>query len=300
MRIRGFTFMGVRGLDGLTKDLPGSEPDVVVVYGKQAAGKTTFLDTIAAAKEAVAEYGSPDGRWDALPGSHGTAKVTINWEASPNEQARFAIGDGLLQSESILGRRGERPEYPVALVGILSEAGEAERGSIHYFHDRRQLEGPISFGADDSALRNRLTTRNSKYADLHDVLDQPDKVPAKNLASARFSELFPKLEIGGLRRHGTSFHATVRHKETGDERGYETLSSSEQQAYLMALYTAKRPIVDSIILLDAPEIGFGDGAVDLVRALLRWTTKTQIIVATASAAVRSMPEATNVVELPSS
>ncbi len=298
MRIRGFHFMGVRGLDGLKKDLPVSEPDLVVVYGKQATGKTTFLDTIAAAKEAVAEYGSPDYRWDSLPGSHGVAKVSINWEASPNEQTRFALADNLLQSESVLGRGGDKPEYPVSLVGILSEPGEAERGSIHYLHDSRQLEGPISFGADDAALRSRLTTRNSKFADLYDVLDQPEKAQAKQLASDRFGELFPEYEIAGLRRYGTSFHMTVIHKPTAIQRSFETLSTSQQQAYIVALYTAKRPIVDSIILLDAPELGFGDGATDLVRALLRWTTKTQLIVATGSAAVRAMPEVSHVVELP--
>lgn len=301
MRIRGFTFSGVRGLDGLKKDLPGSDSDLVVVFGKQGAGKTTFLDALAAAKEAVAEYGSPDSRWDSLPDSRGIAKITINWEASSNEQARFALADPLVQTESFLGRRGGEPvEYPVSIVGMLGEVGEGERGSVHYFHDSRALEGPIDFGADDAALRNRLTTRNSKFAELYDLLDQPEHAATKGLASTRFNELFPRLELGGMRRYGMSFHVMVQDKEGGAQRTFDTLSTSERQGLIMALYTARRPIVDSVLLVDAPEIGFGDGAVDLIRALLRWTTKTQLVVATASGAVRSMPEVSHVVELPSS
>ncbi|MBL9020684.1 MAG: hypothetical protein JNL21_00735 [Myxococcales bacterium] len=301
MRIRGFTFNGVRGLDGLKKDLPGSDNDLVVVFGKQGSGKTTFLDTLAAAKEAIAEYGSPDSRWDSIPDSRGIAKVTINWEASANEQARFALGNPQLQTESFLGRRtGDPAEYPVSIVGMLGEVGEAERGSVHYFHDSRALEGPIDFGADDAALRNRLTTRNSKFAELYDLLDQPEYATAKALASDRYSELFPRLGLAGMRRYGMSFHIMVQDKEKGEQRTYDTLSTSERQGLIMALYTARRPIVDSIILIDAPERGFGDGATDLLRGLLRWTTRTQLIVATASGAVRSMPEASHVVELPSS
>lgn len=300
MRIRYFSFMGIRGLDGQQKDLPrASDLDLIVVHGGFARGKTTFLDTIAAAKESIADYGSPDARWDTLVGSStGSAKVRIDWEPSDDERTRAGSGETLISSESILGKVLVPPDHPKLLMALLSQRGDAERGSVHYLHDTRDLVGPVSFGAAETSAAERLTTRNTKFSDFYDVLDQPQFGAVRTLAAERFSELFPELEIAGLRRSGISFTPLLRHRRTGNERTFNTLSSSERSAFIMALYTAKAPIVDSILMVDAPELGFGDdGAVELVRALLRWTTRTQIIVGTASSAVRAMTETAHVVEL---
>lgn len=300
MRIRFLSFMGIRGLDGLQRDLPrATDLDLIVVHGGFARGKTTFLDTIAAAKEAVADYGSPDARWDALVGSStGSAKVRIDWEPSDDERSRAGSGETLLSGESILGKAHLPSEHPRLLQALLSQRGDAERGSVHYLHDTRDLAGPVSFGAGEASAAERLTTRNTKFSDFYDVLDQPQFSAVRTLGARRFAELFPHLEVTGLRRTGISFVPALRHRETGVERTYNTLSSSERHAFITAFYTAKAPIIDSVLMVDAPELGFGDeGAVELVRALLRWTTRTQIVVATASTAVRSMPEAAHVVEL---
>jgi hypothetical protein len=300
MRIRHFSFMGVRRLDGLKKDLPrSSDTDLVVVHGGRARGKTTFLDTLAVAKEKIAEYGSADSRWDGVVASSaGAAKVAIDWEASESERSRMGLSDALLSSESILGSARSPADAPIGLRGLLSDPGDATRGSVHYLHDSRQLDGPLSFGADDAAFRQRLTTRNSKFGDLYDLLDQGEKAEARARASARFAELCPGHEIVGLKRFGTSFYPMVK-DPSGAVRTADKFSASERQAFLLALYTSRTPIVDSLVLVDAPEIGFGDlGAVDYVRALLRWTLNTQLVVATASDAVRTMPEVAHVVELP--
>jgi hypothetical protein len=300
MRIRFFSFMGIRGLDGLQKDLPRQrDVDLIVIHGAFGRGKTTFLDTLAAAKEKVADYGSPDARWDALVGStSGSAKVRIDWELSDAERSRAGSAETLITSESILGEAPFPSEHSKLLQGLLSQRGDAERGSIHYLHDTRDLSGPVSYGASEASVTERLTTRNAKFSELFDVLDQPQFSAVRALGAQRFSELFPQLEILGLRRKGISFVPALRHRETGVERMYSTLTSSERQAFLIALYTAKSPITDSVLMIDAPEQGFGDeGAVELVRALLRWTTSTQVIVATASTPVRSMNEVTHVVEL---
>lgn len=300
MRIRHFQMLGVRGLDGLKHGLPrAADTDLIVVHGRYGRGKTTFLDALAAAIEDIANYGNTDSRWDALVGPAGAAKVQIDWELSDDEKARMAVSDNLLSSESILGRRGQA-SHPVALSGILGDPGGEMRGSVHYLHDSRNLEGALSFGADDAAIRQRLTTRNAKFADLYDVLDAPQYASARALGQKRMSELFPRLEILGLRRFGTSFYPMIRDRETNSERPFERLTSSEKQAFIAALYTAKSSIVDSVMLVDVPELGFGDaGAVDLLQALLRWTTRTQLVVATASDAVRGMKEVAHVVELPS-
>jgi hypothetical protein len=300
MRIRYFSMLGIRGLDGLQKDLPHRDIDLVVVHGAFARGKTAFLDTLAAAKEAVADYGTADSRWDALVGSNtGSAKVRLDWEPSAAEATRAGAQEGLLSAESILGKVTVPPEHPKLLQALLAQRGDAERGSVHYMHDTRELSGPLSYGASEAAVTERLTTRNTKFAELYDMLDQPQYAAARALAATRFAELFPDLEVVGLKRTGVSFVPGLRHKSTGAERTYYTLSSSERQAFLLAYYTAKSPIVDSVILFDVPELGFGDdGAVQIVRAMLRWTTKTQLIVATASNAVRAMPEVAHVVDLP--
>ncbi len=299
MRIRHVSFMGIRGLDGLVASVPrSSDTDLVVAFGAYRSGKTTFLDTLAATKERIAAYGSPDGRWDALvaPGSAG-AKVQIQWEASDQERTRYGLQDALLGTDVVFGPSAGVARHPIALQGILGEPGDATQGSLHYLHDTRDLEGPMSFGADDANMRLRLTTRNGKFADVYDVLDQGRLASAKQLATKRFTELCPNLEILGLQRFGASFYSIVRDRETGVERRYDTLSTSERQAFLLALYTSRSPIVDSVVLVDAPEIGFGDSAVEYVRALLRWTTRTQVIVATSAGAVRAMPEVSHVIEL---
>jgi len=302
MRIRYFSMLGIRGLDGLQKDMPHRDIDLVVVHGGFARGKTAFLDTIAAAKEKVSDYGTPDSRWDALVGSNsGSAKVRLDWEPSAAELTRAGASaqEGLLSAESILGKVAVPPEHPKLLQALLAQRGDAERGSVHYMHDTRDLSGPLSYGANEAAVNERLTTRNTKFAEIYDMLDQPQFAAARALGAARFAEIFPDLELVGLKRTGISFVPGLRNKSTGVERTYNTLSSSERHAFLMAYYTAKSPIVESVLLLDAPELGFGDdGAVQLVRAMLRWTTKTQIIVATASNAVRAMPEVAHVVDLP--
>lgn len=301
MRIRHFTFLGIRALDGLKKDLPRtSDTDLIVVHGRYGHGKTTFLDTIAAAKERIGNYGTPDARWDTLVGSSiGAAKVQIDWELSEDERRRGGVAEGLVPSEVILGTQGAPPDPSKLLAAILSRPSDATHGSVHYFHDTRELTGPVNFGAAETSFAERLTSRNSKFSDLYDVLDQPSLRPAKEEGGKRLAELFPGLEVAGLRRTGISFVPMFVDKATGRERNYHQLSSSEQQAFLAAFYTAKGPIVDSILMVDAPERGFGDeGAVDLVRALLRWTSKTQLIVATASSAVRAMSETAHVVELP--
>ena len=300
MRIRHFNFVGIRKLDGLVADLPRKhDTDLVVVHGERASGKTTFLDALAAAKERTSETGAFDGRWDALPApGAATAKVAIDWELSDEERNRMALSDPLLSAEVILGGSRGAADYPIALRGILGQQGDATRGSVHYLHDSRALEGPLPHGADDTAFRQRLTTRNAKFGNLYDVLDQSSLASARALATQRFAELCPTLAIDGLRRFGTSFGPMIRDQERGESREADKLSASERQAYLIALYTARRPIVDSVVLVDAPEIGFGDaGAVDLVRALLRWTSRSQLVVATASDSVRNMPETAHVVEL---
>ena len=297
MRIRHLSFLGVRGLDGVRQDLPRtSDTDLIVVHGGYSSGKTSFLDAIAAAKEKVAEYGSPDARWDGLVGSStGAAKVSIQWELSDEERARYGVSDALAASESILGRGMAKEDHSLTLRGVLGQDGDATRGSVHYLHDSRDLDGPMSFGSEDAALRLRLTTRNSKFSDLYDLLDHGERSSQRALAAERFAQLCPRLQIAGLKRFGTSFYPMF--KDGAGERRYETLSASERQAFILALYTAKTPIVDSLVLVDAPELGFGDSAVEYLRAILRWTTRTQVIAATGCGAVRSMSEVAHVLEL---
>jgi ABC-type uncharacterized transport system ATPase subunit len=301
MRIRFLSFMGIRGLDGLQKELPHKDLDLVVVHGGFARGKTCFLDTIAAAKEAVGEYGHPDQRWGALVGSNsGSAKVRIDWEPSEAELTRAGSNETLLSAEAILGHVPMPPQHPKLLQALLTQKSDAEHGSVHYLQDNRDLAGPLSYGAAEAAFAERLTTRNTKYSEIYDMLDQPQYAAARALANKRLAELFPQLEIVGLKRSGISFIPALRDRESGAERTIYSLSSSERQAFLISMYVSRAPIVDSVLLFDAPEIGFGDeGAVEIVRALLRWTTKTQIIVATASNAVRAMTEVAHHIELPS-
>ena len=96
MRLRHFKLIGIRKLDGMSADLPRTrDTDLVVVHGGRSAGKTSFLDTLAACTERVAGANAWDSRWDSLPLT-GAAKVALDWEASEDERKRMALAETLL------------------------------------------------------------------------------------------------------------------------------------------------------------------------------------------------------------
>lgn len=301
MRIRAIELQGVRGLPSRTWDFPRtSDADVIVVTGPRASGKTSFLDAIVAAKEKVAPYGAGDSRWARLvPEGQRAAKVTLSWETDATERERVHLEDELFSTEAILGEALGLPPRPSrAVTALLGTLSDEPHGRVTYFHDSRQLPTPVSFESDATGKTHRLTSRNLKFVDVYPVLARPELASARARASAHLASLCPDLEVKGLNLQGGSYEPMLGSRSSGALRPYSSLCASERQAALFALHVARVELARSVVIVDSPELGFGDdGAVDVMRAMLSWGHDNQLIFATASRALAAAVPPARVVEL---
>lgn len=286
MRIRAIELQGIRNLPNKTWDLPSrSEADIVVVTGPRGSGKTTFLDAIIAAKEKVAPYGGADARWgNLLPSGQRSAKVRLFFELGKEERERLGAGDELVEIEAIFGESFARNARPSRIVQtLLGRWADEPHGRFVYFHDGRALNGPLQVAADRAAKTNALTTRNSKFAHVYDLLSDPSRGGDRERANTLLQVLCPTLTFLGI-SNAAGVQEPLLLRASGDRAHYSQLSSSEREAALFALAFVRPQINDSIILLDRPEAAFGDrGALELVNAILRFGPTNQLVLATGSA-----------------
>ena len=301
MRIRAIELQGVRGLPSRTWDFPRtSDADVIVVTGPCASGKTTFLDALVAAKEKVAPYGAGDSRWARLiPEGKRAAKVVLSWETDATERERLHLEEELVSTEAIIGDALAPPaRYPKAITSLLGTLSDEPYGRVFYLHDTRQLPTPVSFGADESGRTHRLTSRNQKFVDVYPLLTLPELAQARARASQYLGSLFPDLEVKGVVLQSGTYEPMLASRGSGALRPFSTLSASERQATLIALHLARVEPARSVILVDTPELAFGEeGAVRLLRAMLSWGHDNQLILATASKSLASAVPASRLVEL---
>lgn len=304
MRLRGADLQGIRGLPSRAWDFPapGSDVDVIAVTGPRGSGKTTFLEAILAAKERVAAYGVADPRWSRLiPDGARSAKVTLTWELSAAEMDRLRVDRPQMDIESILGEPlAGIPRLPPAAQTLLGTLADPPIGRVIYFHDSRQLTPPASIEPERAARPFALTSRNNKFGGVYSVLTDRSRSAQRDQATALLKTLCPELSFVGV----TSTSGVVEPllaRAGSSEIPYAHLSLSEQQAALFALTFASVGLQDSVIIVDTPELAFGEvGAVELVRALLQWGTSNQLVLATTSRELLAAVPRGRVVELGSS
>lgn len=297
MKIARVTTHGVRGLPDRTFDLTdpsnGQPLDVVFLSGAPGAGKTSFLDAIAAAKEDVAPYGPRRSPASMVRRGAAAAKIRIDWWLTDAERARLAVDRPELSSESILS-----PSVPpstahdprlVTLLGAYDHRPETPK--LEYFHEHRTLArgstGSSALApADQRAMR--LGKDLFKYAVLPRYLVEVylDALSG-GTAAAEFEKGYASLsrtrKPGGLRKTHAGREVFFV-ADDGSEVGIEDLSASEQQAVIFAATVPFVGLAHSVLLVDAPELHLSSAAVvPFTFALAELSVGNQLIVATGSA-----------------
>src|SRR5689334_9068004 len=95
MKILELHLEGFRGApDGAYRFGGGDAPsELVVVTGDAGSGKTSFLEAIAAVKEAVGPYGGAPSPASCLRGGADRGRVAARWLLAPDERARSGIAE---------------------------------------------------------------------------------------------------------------------------------------------------------------------------------------------------------------
>ena len=293
MKIARVTTAGVRGLPDRTFELTdpgtGRPLDTVLVTGPPGAGKTSFLDAIAAAKEDVAPYGPRRSPAPYVKRGAAAAKIRIDWWLTDDERARLAVDKPEIASESILS-----PSIPPStahdarLVALLSAYDHTpETPKLEYFHEHRTLArgstGSSALApADQRGLR--LGKELFKYAVLPRFLMDLylDGGPGPKELERRLAAFPIRRRPGGLRKTHAGREAFFV-GDDGTEVGIEDLSASEQQALIFAATSLFIGLARSILLVDAPEKHLASEAVlPFASGLGQLGFDNQLVIATGS------------------
>jgi len=313
MKILSLTCAGVRGVpDGtysFTDARTGAPLPVILVTGGPASGKTSLLEAIAAAKEAVGSYGgSLDPMRLRCPGAHG-ARITASWLLSDAERDHAAIEQPEHTVTWELGTGAPRALVEPELRRLFSSYSRVPgRGKLEYFPaDRRIVAGlraPFGRPSEDALQRLRATRDAEKYACLIDGLrdaaltqaataaqvlsergvalrrNVPDALQGyKDAVAAMLPELrlrgFDLADEGGLR---------FQRRTLDDHAALAELSESERQGVLFALAFRYFGLDESLVLIDEPELHIhAADRVRFLRALVGLGTGNQLVVATGAA-----------------
>ncbi len=326
MKLHSLTAEGLWIPDGTYALHSGGRPhDVALITGLPASGKTTFLRLVAAAKEAVAPYGSPPDFSPLIRSGEDSGRLTVTWVLS-DEDARRTRGAPGERTAVIDVERGafvvtKDPEIGPALVP-LPEA--TTRFELFPASRRLGLEAwrfphpPVSQAIEEG---RRLGSDPDKYAALRRVFfdlsldeagkmarvldgrgvalrrDQPDLLaPYKSAAAA----MLPDLRLVSTQvRDGTAIPRFAR--RDGSELGIPDLSASEEQAALFAFAFTWLRLSRSVVLVDTPELHIHPKVhADFFGRLSRLGPDNQLLAATSSEALlRSVP-VSQVIDLSSS
>lgn len=294
----------------------GEALDVVVVTGPPASGKTRLLETIIAAKEAVASYGGSSLPARVAPGTT-SAKIEAEWALSPAESRRTGETRRSIRSEVLLGAfalpSGDREPGLAAILG--GYAHDPEVGKVEYFHAGRALPpGSASLAglasSESSERRLRFSKTLDKYRSIRQVLlehavaerlDERPRDPARPPFTERFARSFATLcetkKFAGVDRGEEGFRVRFE-APSGEVVDLDDLSDSERQAVIFAATFVHLELHHSIVLVDVPELFLPPSAVvRFASAITALGQDNQIIFATGSPELVAAVEPYQVVRL---
>lgn len=309
MKLLDLHTIGVRGVpDGaysFTDPGTGAPLGVVLITGGPASGKTSLLEAIAAAKEAIGAYGGlPETKRLRRAGAE-EAHITATWLLTDVELERAQLDEAKQTVTWDLTSSGLRTDAAPGLRRLFASYSRAPGlGKVEYFPTNRRLTPPAraAFGRPgrEAEARARLTRARDKYACILDGLHELALDEASRAARAlresgprealpdmfepfaqAITALLPALRLSGFELGGGSLRLSGR---SGEVVGPDELSDSEHQGVLLALAFRYFGLEHSIVLIDEPELHIHASVrVRFLEALTALGRDNQIIAATGAA-----------------
>jgi len=325
MKVTDLTLNGIRSIpDGrydLTDGARKNPLDVVIVTGPSASGKTSFLEAIAAVKEANGPYGLPPRPSQFLRRGAGRGRIQLTLALSKEEMDRsettephvslaWAFGGGDATKEAL-------PGVARMLRGFSVEPG---LGKFEYFAARRQLPPDRRSSNIPPAPRLRLVDDADKYAAVAAYLHQRaasdglalgERLATRGVAlrtealdslgpvKAAIAKLLPNLRLRGVSMRD-ALPCIDFERRDGTVVEIDQLSDAERQGILFAVTFVQTGLRRSIVLIDTPELYLHprDHAAFL-EGLSVLGSDNQIIVATTSTEILRSARPEQVIDLAS-
>lgn len=304
MKIVRATFLGIRGVaDGtydLTHPVTGAPNSLVLVTGAEASGKTSFLEAILAAKEAIGAYGpmSPGATWIASGGI--IAKIMLSFALDEEERQYVGTAESIIDGEATFLPERVRRDADEGLVALLARYEHVpSSGKVEYFPSSRRISplGPFHGISAVEQRMHRASKEITKYGFIVRFLrDLTPQSPAQKAFAQHLERLSPTCRYvscepsSGLPR---CFSTRTSASATMSE-----LSETEQHSVIFAATAVATGLSKSLILVDRPEASTSPGrAAAFVEALTMLGDDNQIIMASASHEILAVVPKTNVIRL---
>jgi hypothetical protein len=324
MKLHELVLQNVRGVpDGrysFADARTGAPLDVALVTGGPGSGKTSLLEAIAAAKEAVGSYGAPIEPKRILRRGAVRGRVETTWVLSEAEQARTGLG-AQHAVDWELGEEPSRAEADPALRRLFATySRDPAQGKVEYFPANRTLSEPehAPLASDASEARLRLGKDPGKYGGLMQRLralaledaarvvdaadtrgivlrkDVPDVLaPYREAISALLPHLrLDRVDLGP----GNGAVRFLRRDRLPVE--LSDLSESERQGVLFALAFQGLGLSRSLVLIDEPELHVhASDRVRFLQALVSLGRDNQLVIATGSAEIAAAAAPGQIIDL---
>ncbi|APR86117.1 Hypothetical protein A7982_11466 [Minicystis rosea] len=309
MKLTHLAATGIRGVpDGtyaFTDPRSGTPLPVVLVTGGPASGKTSLLEAIAAAKEAIGSYGTPPDPKRLVRSEARESRLVTTWLLSDAERDHTRLDDARQTVRWELSAGASRCDAEPGLRRLFAEHSCApSRSKLEYFPANRVLGSSPhpAFGGPSREAETRLRAIRAadKYASLVEGVRAAALAEAVRAAQdlresgvalrsgepgplsvyeAAVAAVVPDLRLQGGAMSGGKGPRFLR--RTREEMSLEDLSESERHGILFALAFAHFGLHGSLVLIDEPELHIHASArVRFLHALVGLGRDNQIIAAT--------------------
>jgi hypothetical protein len=289
MKILSVSFQGVRGVRDVALDFAGREGaphPFVALVGPAACGKTRALETILAAKEAIAPYGLKPRSASFIAPGQAEAKVRIAFHLDTDEQKLANVGVSALEANVTFTPDRARAEAEAGLVAVLERyAHDPAQGKVEYFPAARSIPVLPPFGGmrvtEQRILRAGSDPRKYGFVvrflrELHGDPEQEQDFAARLEALSPTVRYVPGDPGEGLPRCLAA--------KGGEKAAPDELSESEVDAVIFAATATAIGLSCSLVLADRPDLYVDPAQARAFATGLRRLGQDNQIVCTASPA----------------
>lgn len=252
--------------------------DVVMLTGPMAAGKTTTLETIFAAREGAVP-GGPMAPWEPTGRDGGAAKLLVTWALDAPLLDRFP-GERERVLEAIFDS-DER--FPVDNDPVFQFAFGDEStpwGRLEYFHASRRGARLEGFAGGQNRSSRSLDKYGGTAHFLAELVVTGDE--RRRLLNDAMREAGSAIQLSGVFSTGNAFVPELT-DDRGRTRGVTALSDGEHDILLMLATAIRFGLGSAPIFIDIPELTLGEAGATRLLQTLRSLTGAQLVCATRNA-----------------